>query len=317
MGNILFRFFPCWFKPLDEEFSSDEEYNDVSSDDEETDEEIIDEVPIKEDPNKEQPVLNNTYFSSPKKKALLIGINYNDDQYKDDDLNGCVNDLNNLKKFLLTNLNFKEEDIITLTNNEATKMNIQDQILNLSVFSHNNPGSNIWLSYSGHGAQIDTLFDSELKSEIICPSDYMYSGVISDEWIEANFVRLLHPDTNAFALMDCCNSGSNLNLPFKYDSENKYTLNDHGYSKKELESLCNIVKISGCRDDQTSADYFDRRFNEFQGALTNAFLTMSVANPKNILDFYLNILENLKIRNFSQRPVLSFTRDNLIDIDLY
>lgn len=317
MGNILFRFFPCWFKPLDEEFSSDEEYNNVSSDDEETDEEIIDEVPIKEDPNKEQPVSNNTYFSSTKKKALLVGINYNDDQYKDDDLNGCVNDLNNLKKFLLTNLNFKEEDIITLTNNEATKMNIQDQILNLSVFSHNNPGSNIWLSYSGHGAQIDTLFDSELKSEIICPSDYMYSGVISDEWIEANFVRLLHPDTNAFALMDCCNSGSNLNLPFKYDSKNKYTLNDHGYSKKELESLCNIVKISGCRDDQTSADYYDRKFNEFQGALTNAFLTTSISNPKSILQFYLNILENLKIRNFSQRPVLSFTRDNLIDIDLY
>ena len=35
-----------------------------------------------------------------KKRALLIGINYDEDKFKDDDLNGCVNDLNNLKKFL-------------------------------------------------------------------------------------------------------------------------------------------------------------------------------------------------------------------------
>ena len=312
MGNILFRFFPSLFTRLDEENSDDESYNgDVVFN-----EDPVDKEPVEEKPVEEEPVLNKTYFSSAKKKALLIGINYNEDNYKDDDLNGCVNDLNNLKEFL-KKLDFKKEEIVTLTNREATKERIQDEILNLSSFSHENPGSNIWLSYSGHGAQIETLFNSEVKSEIICPSDYMYNGVIKDDWIEANFVRLLHPDTNAFALMDCCNSGSNLNLPFKYDFQNKSALNDNGYSKSEIESLCNIVKISGCRDDQTSADYYDRKFNEFQGALTNAFLTTSISNPKSILQFYLNILENLKIRNFTQRPVLSFTRDSLIDIDLY
>ena len=37
------------------------------------------------------------FCKNKKKRALLIGINYNEDKYKDDDLNGCVNDLNNLK----------------------------------------------------------------------------------------------------------------------------------------------------------------------------------------------------------------------------
>ena len=142
-------------------------------------EEPVEEEPDEEEPVEEEPVLNKTYFSSAKKKALLIGINYNEDHYKDDDLNGCVNDLNNLKEFL-KDLDFKREDIVTLTNGEATKERIQDEILNLSSFSHENPGSNIWLSYSGHGAQIDTLFNSEVKCEIICPSDYMYNGVIKD-----------------------------------------------------------------------------------------------------------------------------------------
>ena len=155
MGNILFRFFPSLFTRLDEENSDDESYNgDVVFN-----EDPVDKEPVEEKPVEEEPVLNKTYFSSAKKKALLIGINYNEDNYKDDDLNGCVNDLNNLKEFL-KKLDFKKEEIVTLTNREATKERIQDEILNLSSFSHENPGSNIWLSYSGHGAQIETLFNS-------------------------------------------------------------------------------------------------------------------------------------------------------------
>ena len=47
-----------------------------------------------------KPEIKPFFCKDKKKRALLIGINYDEDQYKDDDLNGCVNDLNNLKKFL-------------------------------------------------------------------------------------------------------------------------------------------------------------------------------------------------------------------------
>ena len=59
---------------------------------------------------------------------------YNEDKYKDDDLNGCVNDLNNLKKFLKEKGDFLDEDIITLVNNEATKEVIEMEILNLKMW---------------------------------------------------------------------------------------------------------------------------------------------------------------------------------------
>jgi hypothetical protein len=257
-----------------------------------------------------------TFFCKDKKKrALLIGINYDEDQYKDDDLNGCVNDLNNLKKFLKEKCDFQEEEIITLVNTEATKEAIEMEILNLSYFSFANPGANVWFSYSGHGTRF--VIDHSKTSEVLCPYDYLHKGVISDSWLKTNFVNLLHTDTNAFVLMDCCNSGSNLNLPFRYNIVDRVSLHDTGYNELQLKELCNIVKISGCEDDQTSADYFDRIDNEFQGALTNNFLDNFENSDKNILDSYLDVIVSLKKERFSQRPVLSFTRHKLTELKLF
>lgn len=255
------------------------------------------------------------FCKNKKKRALLIGINYNEDKYKDDDLNGCVNDLNNLKKYLKEKGGFEDKDIITLVNNEATKEAIEMEILNLSYFSYTNPGANIWLSYSGHGTRF--VIDHSRTTEVLCPSDYLHKGVIYDSWLKTNFVDLLHNQTNAFVLMDCCNSGSNFNLPFRYDILDRVSIHDTGYTKTQIGKLCNIIKISGCEDNQTSADYFDRIDNEFQGALTNNFLDNFENSDKSILDSYLNVTVDLKNKNFTQRPVLSFTHHKITEFKLF
>ena len=36
--------------------------------------------------------------------------------------------------------------------------------------------------------------------------------------------------------------------------------------------ICNIIKISGCRDNQYSMDAFDNKSKTYQGALTNLVL---------------------------------------------
>lgn len=265
--------------------------------------------------DKSKQEVKSFFCNNKKKRALLIGINYDEDKYKDDDLNGCVNDLNNLKKFLIEKGGFKEDDIITLVNNEATKDAIEMEILNLSYFSFSNPGSNVWFSYSGHGTRF--IIDHSKTTEVLCPSDYLHKGVISDSWLKTNFVNSLHKDTSAFVLMDCCNSGSNLNLPFRYDVTDRISTHDTGYSELQINKLSNIVKISGCEDTQTSADYFDRNDNEFQGALTNNFLDIFENTDKNILDSYLNVTIKLKQEGFTQRPVLSFTGHKLTEFKLF
>jgi len=253
------------------------------------------------------------------KKALLIGINYDQDMFKDDDLNGCVNDMNNLTSFLHSKCHFFDNDITRLCNNEASRENIQNELLDLVVFSHENPGCEIWLSYSGHGSNISSFTEDDSKSEVICPSDYASSGIITDEWIQDNFVKGLEKTTKVFVLMDCCNSGSNLNLPYRFKNGD-ITINDNSYTKEELENLCYIVKISGCEDDQTSADYFERSENEFQGALTNGFLYFSeqVKTEHNSISFfYNNILSYLTYRGFTQRPVLAFSKSELLENKLF
>jgi hypothetical protein len=264
--------------------------------------------PIK---NKEDTI----YTIENEKRALIIGINYNEDQIKEDDLQGCVNDMNNINEFLQNKCHFMEEDIHTLTNSEATRERIQDELTDLVVFSHKNPGSEIWLSYSGHGSNVTSYKEDDLKSEVICPSDYATSGMITDTWMQDNFVMGLEKTTKVFALMDCCNSGSNLNLPYRYKQGKTidHDANKHStYSIEDLDNMCDIVKISGCEDDQTSADYYERTDNEFQGALTNAFIYFQDDTDVDILDYYQNIILYLKVRGFSQTPVLSFSKTSMM-----
>ena len=235
---------------------------------------------------------------------------------KEDDLQGCVNDMNNIKEVLQGRCCFMEEDITTLKNSDATRENIEEELLNLVIFSHKNPGSEIWLSYSGHGSNVTSFREEDLKSEVICPSDYATSGVITDRWLQENFVEGLEKTSKVFVLMDCCNSGSNLNLPYRYKGGDIIE-NDTSYTIDDLENLCNIVKISGCEDDQTSADYYERKENEFQGALTNGFIHFHDDKDKSILHFYNNILAYLTFRGFTQRPVLTFSNTNMLKSKLY
>ena len=317
MGNFFVKFLFQQTNNNNDETLIDNNIIEVVSDSSDEDENTqceceTSELPLLDESKQE---IKPFFCKNKKKRALLIGINYDEDRYKDDDLNGCVNDLNNLKKFLKEEGGFKDEDIVTLVNNEATKDAIEMEILNLSYFSFSNPGSNVWFSYSGHGTRF--IIDHSKTTEVLCPSDYLHKGVISDSWLKTNFVNSLHKDTNAFVLMDCCNSGSNLNLPFRYDIIDRISIHDTGYSKLQISKLANIVKISGCEDTQTSADYFDRNDNEFQGALTNNFLDIFENTDKNILDSYLNVTMRLKQEGFTQRPVLSFTRHKLTEFKLF
>ena len=70
-------------------------------------EEEPEEEPEEEEEQEEYSKETQFFSKSGKKKALLIGINYSDDNIQDNDLYGCVNDLNNIENFLIETCNFK------------------------------------------------------------------------------------------------------------------------------------------------------------------------------------------------------------------
>jgi len=94
----------------------------------------------------------------PRKKALIIGINYAGTKHE---LSGCVNDAMNVRDFLVNERGFPPpgDDMVTLTDepeNEGTPFYPTHENI-LSAFkwltSGNEAGDVLWLSYSGHGGE--------------------------------------------------------------------------------------------------------------------------------------------------------------------
>ena len=53
--------------------------------------------------------------------------------------------------------------------------------------------------------------------------------------------------------MDCCHSGSNMDLP--------YCMKDNEITEEDIsapDSIAKIIKLSGCLDNQVSMDYYNR-----------------------------------------------------------
>lgn len=242
------------------------------------------------------------------KKCLLIGINYVGTRAQ---LRGCINDTENLKKFLIDNKYFKEENI-TMMNDYLkgdyypSRENIIKQFENIVEFSllHPNKKVEIFVSYSGHGTYVKDLNGDEDdgNDEVLCPIDFEKAGIITDDYIFEHFVLKLPENTRVVFLSDCCNSGTILDLKYNYNINP-----DKMKESRNSESKCKIVMLSGCRDDQTSADAYiagsDNKY-KFQGAMTAAFLDCYYDKISNE-DLLEKIRVWLKNKRMTQVPQLS------------
>jgi len=242
---------------------------------------------------------------NPNKKALLIGCNYTGTQHK---LNGCINDVNNIRDRLSKKYLF--EDIIIMTDKtdvKPTKNNIVEGLKNL--LSNNNPGDILFFSFSGHGTNtIDTSGDEkDGMDEMLVPLDM---NCISDDEIKSIIQTHLNKDVTLLALIDCCHSGSILDLRYQYsnnDSDNTISNNEGNYN-----TIGNVIMVSGCMDKQTSADAYIS--SNFQGAMTWSFLKAIKENSSICWrDLIVNMRSLLKKSKYTQIPMLS--SGNELDLD--
>lgn len=86
-----------------------------------------------------------------RKLALLIGIN----QYQDyPNLNGCLQDVELQKELLIHRFNFQSNDILTLTNTQATRENIENAFLE-HLIKQATPGDVVVFHFSGYGTLVE------------------------------------------------------------------------------------------------------------------------------------------------------------------
>lgn len=246
-----------------------------------------------------------------RKRALLIGLNYPLDASAR--LNGCCNDVKNMTKYLTTTCGFKSAQIDALTDEDirnapkVSRDGLVDALYNLCISSWKEDLELAVFHYSGHGSQARDLNGDEKDGmdEGIVPMDYLVKGLILDEFLLGIFLKF-NPKTKIICVFDCCHSGSILDLPYAYDDSKPV---DSGVRVvKPLVNVPSIYCISGCRDDQTSADASDD-MGQGAGAMTNALLKIIGGKPGvSLLQLQVDLNKSLSTRGFSQRSLLTTSK---------
>ncbi len=246
-----------------------------------------------------------TFFNDGNKTAaLIIGINY---VGTNNELNGCINDAKNIKKYLVEDKKVKENNILLLEDNgiKPTREKILEGF-DWLVEKSKQGYTKLWFSYSGHGYYIkDTNGDEkDGRDEVLCPIDYATNGFVTDDEIRARLVEKLGANIRLFALIDACNSGTMLDLKYMYDERRRR----FSYASRVKNPKASVIMISGCKDTQTSADaYID---GEYTGALTYTFLSNAKKNV-NFLELIFLVNKYLDRNSYTQDPRLSFSRKRL------
>jgi hypothetical protein len=241
-------------------------------------------------------------FDAVGKKALLIGINYlNTPAYQ---LSGCINDVSNLSNKLAFSYGYK--NIYVMTDNttiKPTRNNIYNNIK--AMFQQARRGDTLFLSYSGHGSYVFDRNGDETRDrrdEVLIGSDLQ--SLVDDD-LKGLIRTFLPPTVTLIMLCDACFSQSILDLRYQYlDTQYNTDLTDITVNAAQTATAGTVICISGCQDNQTSADAYINR--TFQGALTWAFLTQLAATPRPTWKaLLLGMRTLLKNRGFTQVPQLS------------
>lgn len=245
------------------------------------------------------------------RKALLIGINYIGTNAE---LNGCINDVINIKNYLISNCGYKIGEIAMLTEASKKKKPTRQNIINYInwLVKDNKADSRLFFHYSGHGSYIKDRSKDEKdgRDETICPLDYSSGGMLVDDQLKKLMVDPLCRGAKLTAVFDCCHSGTILDLRCNYsvNSNPRNTRYSVSIDKHYKSSLGDITLLSGCMDSQVSADTYEER--QSQGAMTYALLkTLKKYNNKKKTGTYKGIIKNMTVfikqKGYKQLPQLS------------
>eukprot|EP00008_Paramoeba_atlantica_P003972 CAMPEP_0201492246 /NCGR_PEP_ID=MMETSP0151_2-20130828/32376_1 /ASSEMBLY_ACC=CAM_ASM_000257 /TAXON_ID=200890 /ORGANISM="Paramoeba atlantica, Strain 621/1 / CCAP 1560/9" /LENGTH=526 /DNA_ID=CAMNT_0047878961 /DNA_START=59 /DNA_END=1639 /DNA_ORIENTATION=+ len=145
-----------------------------------------------------------------KRRALLIGINYVGTKAE---LKGCINDIKKIRKYLEGH-GFSEFKELSDEGTKPTVKNIVEGIMWL--VNDAQPGDSLFMHYSGHGGRIpdDSNDEHDGYDETMVPLDYQSKGQIRDDDLFKILIAPLPKECYMTVIMDCCHSGSILDLPY-------------------------------------------------------------------------------------------------------
>ncbi|KAH7576162.1 hypothetical protein JRO89_XS01G0005100 [Xanthoceras sorbifolium] len=215
-----------------------------------------------------------------RKRAVICGIAYKNTDFF---LKGCINDAKCMRYLLTGRFHFPEDSILMLTEDEPdpyripTKANMRMAMYWLVQGCQ--PGDSLVFHFSGHGSQQWNPNGEEVDGfdETLVPLDFQTQGMIVDDEINATLVRPLPPGVRLHALMDCCHSGTALDLPYlcrMVSDTGHYVWEDHRPMTGTWKGTSGgeVISFSGCDDHQTSSDTSALSKVTNTGAMTFCFI---------------------------------------------
>ncbi|KAJ3308118.1 Ca(2+)-dependent cysteine protease, partial [Boothiomyces sp. JEL0838] len=255
----------------------------------------------------------------PIKRALVIGINYRGQKYE---LNGCINDTNLIYNYL-TLIGYQDIMVMNEDKPKATDSYPYRKYI-IKAFSwlvaDAREGDSFFFHFSGHAA-LKPKKDGTNENALF-PIDHFRRGMISESEIYDLMVKPLPKGCKLMSIFDCCHSGSMLGLAYNYslDGSLKPIMKSNHTGKlerfffkkptvqvdKDKITNAQIIMVSGCQDNQQSAEYVIGSNGESYGAMT--FHMVQILREHNDTITCIELLKCLRERlkaRYKQRPQLS------------
>ncbi len=250
-----------------------------------------------------------------KSAGLLFGLNYK--HMSSGQLDGCIQDVRNVAAYL------KEQgwtDVTVYTDESNRSDTSHDGMIHrlqaLADRTWKEQIDIVWIHYSGHGGSMMDWFGEEKdgKDECLCPSDYDIAGSIKDDTL-CELFRAFNPKTYVIMVTDACHSATMGDLKYIWNIPTTSPTGPVDPSAVELveETLKpahkgRIVMISGCMDNQISADV---NFGGTSGgALTTMLLRVLKSKKcKTVFEIVAETQKLLKQYSYSQVPQLTSSCD--------
>ncbi|WP_162559704.1 caspase family protein [Methylobacterium radiodurans] len=190
----------------------------------------------------------------------MVGINtYSNRSF---DLKGCLNDIDSLKRLLVSGpYNFNVDDIESLTDTSATKQSILSRLD--YMLGTASPGDTLIFAFSGHGTQAASQDQSESdkKDECLVPYEGTFTSLIRDNDLHGMYNKYIDSRIKFTAIYDMCHSGTmireldviNDNIVEVVSNRclDVFDLKGRPARDKEIGPY-NI--LSACKDNETAAD---------------------------------------------------------------
>ncbi len=228
--------------------------------------------------------------------ALCFGIN----NYvgTGNDLNGCINDAEDLNHAILSSNN----NFTTVLSLDST-VTISYVLYEIDILAAKAVGGdNVFISYSGHGTQLRNSLEADGYDEAL----YLYDGSLRDDVLREHLDKFAD-GVNVVLFLDSCFSGGMLKkINPKIYKRPRFVVTDeipegaHRVKAFMADTARHLI-MSGCSEDEYSYDaYFDGRYN---GAFTYWAVKLFV-HGMTYQDWFDAIRTELPSNIYPQTPLL-------------